>query len=185
MPLKPGGPATVPEVVIIGFGPAGQIAAQAFGGRPERVLVIDLNLEGVRKAREFGLDAHIGDATQTEVLEHARLRSARAVVITIPHHRAAISILEQVRRLAPDAHIVARSRYQRHSDDLTMAGAHVVIGDEEQIGDRLGRHLGEWLASHERREAGLKAEAPTASASDRLSIVEGHGEQSETPPTAR
>jgi CPA2 family monovalent cation:H+ antiporter-2 len=148
-----------PDVVIIGFGPAGQIAAQAFLGRGQRVLVIDLNRDGVKKAQELGLDGHVGDATQIDVLEHAKVDSAKAVVITVPHHRSAIRILEQVRRLAAHAHVVVRSRYQRHTEDFAMAGAHVVIGDEEQIGDSLGGHLRAWLASHDQPESGSTQDA--------------------------
>lgn len=151
---KRDGHAGAPDVVIIGFGPAGQIAARAFLGHPERVLVIDLNADGVKKAQELGLDGYVGDATQVDVLEHANLRSAKAVVITVPHHHPAVCILEQVRRLAAHAHVVVRSRYQRHANDFAVAGAHAVIGDEEQIGDSLGRHLREWLAAHDRSQTG-------------------------------
>jgi len=140
--------ATAPDVVIIGFGPAGRIAANTFVGGPERVLVIDLNQGGVRKARALGFEGHVGDATQFDVLEHAHVKGAKAVIITVPHHRSAVRMLEQVRRLAPRAHVVVRSRYQQHTEDFVMAGAHVVLGDEEQIGDSLGRHLRDWLESH-------------------------------------
>jgi len=137
------------DVVIIGFGPAGQIAARPFIGTPHRVLVLDLNSAGARRAQALGLDGRVGDASQLEVLEHARVESAKAVVITIPHHAAALRILQQVRRLAPHAHVVVRSRYQLHADDFAQAGAHLVIGDEEQVGDSLGRHLQDWLSSRQ------------------------------------
>lgn len=138
-----------PDVVIAGFGPAGQMAALVFVDRPERVLVIDLNRDGIRKAEELGFMGHVGDATQVDVLEHARVATARAVVITVPHHQSAIRILQHVRRLAPSAHCVVRSRYQRHTSNFIDAGAHAVFGDEEQIGLTLGGHLGEWLSAHE------------------------------------
>jgi len=138
-----------PDVVIIGFGPAGQVAAQAFADRPQRVLIMDLNREGVRKAQELGFQGHVGDMTQLDVLEHARVAAAKAVVITIPHHRSALTILEHVRRLAPGAHCVVRSRYQRHTNKFFMAGAHEVFGDEEQLGNSLGIHLKEWLNSQQ------------------------------------
>jgi CPA2 family monovalent cation:H+ antiporter-2 len=138
------GEANSPDVVIVGFGPAGQIAANVFVGQPERVLVIDLNKEGVQKARELGFDGHVGDATQFDVLSHIPISSAKAVVITVPHHGTAMRILEHVRSLAPHTHLVVRSRHQRESADLTKAGADTVIGDEEQVGDMLGRHLSEW-----------------------------------------
>lgn len=140
-------PPQAPDVVIIGFGPAGQIAAQAFNDRPERVLIIDLNRMGVQKAQELGFQGHIGDMTQLDVIEHADVAAAQVVVITIPHHRSALTMLEHVRRLAPKAHCVVRSRYQRHTNKFVMAGAHKVFGDEEQLGNSLGIYLKEWLNS--------------------------------------
>ncbi len=137
-----------PDVVIIGFGPAGQIAARPFVDRNKRVIVIELNRDGIRRAQQLGFQGEIGDATQNDVLEHARLSHAKAVVITVPHHGSAMTILEHVRQLAPHAHIAVRSRYQQHTDDFIAAGAHVVIGDEEQIGKGLASHLRRWLHAH-------------------------------------
>lgn len=136
-----------PDVVILGFGPAGQVASRAFVGGDLQVLVVDLNTDGVRRAHEMGLQAHVGNAMQFEVLEHAHIRSAKAVVITIPHHDSALRILECVRTIAPNAHTVIRSRYQRHTSLFITAGADTVIGDEEEAGASLGRHLSTWLAA--------------------------------------
>ena len=135
------------EVAIIGFGPAGQIAARPLVDKGVRVVVIDLNREGVRKAEQLGFAGQIGDATQSEVLEHAGLRECKAVVITVPHHKSAIMILEHVRKDAPLAHVIVRSRYALHTIDYTAAGAHAVAGDEEQVGETLASHLLSWLAT--------------------------------------
>lgn len=140
-----------PDVVIIGFGPAGEIASLPFVDREKRVVVVELNREGVRKAQQLGFDGHIGDATQTDVLEHAHLTQAKAVVITVPHHRSAMTILAHVRQHAPHAHVVVRSRYQLHVDELLKAGAHIVVGDEQEVGEALAKHLREWLVEHEKQ----------------------------------
>ena len=142
------------HVVIVGFGPAGQIAARAMTAAKINVVVIDLNQEGVKKAVELGFVGHVGDATQYEVLEHAHIRSAKAVIITVPHHRTALMVVSAVRGLAPSAHIIVRSRYQRDVNDLVLGGADIIFGDEEEIGSQLGRHLREWLAAQDRRAAG-------------------------------
>ncbi len=138
-----------PDVVIIGFGPAGQITAESFVERNCHVTVIDLNREGVRRAELLGFRGAVGDATQDDVLEHAHVAHAKAVVITVPHHHTAVLILEQVRQLAPHAHVIARSRYQMHTNDYIAAGAHAVIGDEEQVGESLANHLRQWLDANE------------------------------------
>ena len=134
-----------PEVAIIGFGPAGQIAARPLVDKGVRVVVIDLNREGVHKAEQLGFQGQVGDATQSEVLEHARLRECKAVVITVPHHRSAMTILSHVRKDAPQSHVIVRSRYELHTNDYTAAGAHAVAGDEEVVGESLANHLLSWL----------------------------------------
>ncbi|WP_182869432.1 cation:proton antiporter [Rhodopirellula sp. JC639] len=134
-----------PDVAIIGFGPAGQIAARPLVDKGLRVTIIELNQVGVRKAKQLGFHAEIGDATQSDVLEHARLNECKAIVITVPHHQSAMTILKHVRRNAPYVHTIVRSRYELHTDDFVSAGAHVVTGDEQQVGESLADHLNEWL----------------------------------------
>ena len=137
-------PAQLPQAVIIGFGPSGQLAASSLVDRGVRVGVIDLNAEGVRRARELGFMAEIGDATQAEVLKHAHVGHATAVVITVPHFQSALAILGMVRQEAPEARVYVRARYQMHADQFANAGADYVVGDELQVGERLASLLNEW-----------------------------------------
>lgn len=134
-----------PDVVIIGFGPAGQIAARPLVDKGMHTVVIDLNQRGIRKAEQLGFHGQVGDATQTDVLNHAHLRDCKAVVITVPDHKSALMILKHVRRDAPQAHVIVRSRYELHMCDFADSGAHVVTGDEQQVGESLAGHLQEWL----------------------------------------
>ncbi len=149
-----------PEVAFIGFGPAGQIAARPLIDKGVRVVVIDLNQDGIRKAQQLGFKGEIGDATQSEVLEHVRLNECKAVVITVPHHESSMTILEHVRKNAPHVHVIVRARYQLHTGDFMAAGAHAVAGDEEQVGESLAGHLSQWLNTQEKVSG--------ASASDEL-----------------
>lgn len=134
-----------PDVVIIGFGPAGQIAARSLLDKGLKTSVVELNQVGTRKAREMGFNAQLGDATQNEVLEHVRLKDSKAVIITVPHYESAMTILKHVRSRAPHVHVIVRSRYEINTDDFVSAGAHVVTGDEQQVGLSLAEHLNEWL----------------------------------------
>lgn len=138
-------PVPPPDVIIIGFGTAGQLAAQPFIDSTKQVVIIDLNHEQVRRAKQCGFRGEIGDATQYEVLEHARLAEAKVVVITIPHHRSAMTVLDNIRQQMPEIRVAVRSRYQIHTDDFLAAGAHVVVGDEERVGEGLALHLQKWL----------------------------------------
>ncbi|REK07155.1 MAG: sodium:proton exchanger [Planctomycetota bacterium] len=139
-------PEPAPEAILIGFGPAAQVAARALIEHNVRTTVIDLNQAGIRKARQLGFQGELGDATQSEVLEHARLHECKTAIITVPHYRSAMSILDSVRREAPHVHVIVRSRYQLHTADFAAAGAHAVCGDEEQVGESLADHIQSWLS---------------------------------------
>lgn len=134
-------------LVIIGFGPAGQRVAEEMlaretGGRAGcEMIVVDLNPDNLEVARRYGLIAQLGDATQTHILEHAGIHEARAVVITVPTTTIVRQLIHLVRQLAPGVPVFARCRYHIHHWLLTSAGAHFVIDEESQVGQRLADEL--------------------------------------------
>ena len=136
-----------PEIVIIGFGPAGQAVGRALVGSGRPVLVLDHNPAAKTAAEAMGLAGDIGDASNLDVLEHAHLHHVQLVVIAIPNRTSALAILKNFRTLAPTAHIVVRSRYQLHESDFRASGAHHVIGDEAEVGNRLSAHVLEQLST--------------------------------------
>jgi len=165
------------HIVIVGFGPAGQIAADAIGRANVNVVVVDLNAAGIRKASELGFEGHIGDATQREVLEHAHVPHAKAVIVTVPHHRTAVMVVAAVRELAPNAHVIARSRYQRDIYDLVISGADMIFGDEAEIGNELGRHLKDWLQTHGKTESQSIEPEPSEESPEKISGEQDAAEQ--------
>lgn len=132
---------TGPRYIIIGFGPAGEVVGQALERYADRVHVIDLNPAMLLRARQLGLAGHIGDATHADVLAHAGIDTASAVVVTIPDPAAASAVVALIRSIAPDAYIIARARYHRHFADLEEGGAHEVIDEERFVGARLAARL--------------------------------------------
>jgi len=143
----------MPEIAIIGFGPAGRRAASPLVDSSFCVLVIDLNHQSVREAKKLGFVGEIGDATQLDVLNHARLSACHVVVITIPHQHSALTILELVRQVAPQARVLVRSRYDAHMQAYLDAGAYFVCGDESSVGERLATSLTESLPDRSSLEA--------------------------------
>ncbi len=125
------------HVVIVGFGPAGQAVGRVLSGTGTPVLVLDLNPAARKPADSMSLLSQVGDATQLDVLEHAHVRTAKMVVITLPAHRPALTVLQHVRELAPHAQVIVRSRHQLHWSQFEAAGAHVIVGDEEEVGRSL------------------------------------------------
>lgn len=127
--------------IIIGYGPAGEAVARTVEHLGERVTVVDLNPNLIQEVARLGLNAHIGDATQADVLEHIGVKTAAAVVVTIPDATAARGIVELVRSLAPDVHVIARSRYHRFFMDIKDGGADEVVDEEQVVGHRLAASL--------------------------------------------
>ncbi len=125
------------EVLVIGFGPAGRGAVSALTDARDRVLVIDLSPSGIASAEALGYRAVVGDASSQEVLEHLHLEHVQIVVITLPSREDALAILNQIRTIAPDAINIVRSRHQIHMGEFLIAGADVVVGDEEEVSNAL------------------------------------------------
>jgi len=125
------------HVVLVGFGPAGRSVFETLKASGVAVVVLDLNPAGVLQARAEGAAAYVGDATRGDLLNHAKVYSARAVVITLPDHRAVVNTIRAVRSICPTVTVVARSRYDLYADELKQAGAHVVINEERSVGTML------------------------------------------------
>ena len=136
------------HIVIVGFGPAGQRVAETLMRRwKSLIVVVELNTKNSDVAKTYGLQTIIGDATRTEVLEHLRVESAGAVVITVPDPTTARKVVELVRSLAPDTAIIARARYHIHRWQLLLAGAHEVVDEEEEVGRRIALEVRRKLRS--------------------------------------
>lgn len=142
---KPAQRGATADIVIVGFGPAGQGVAHVLRGQAERVLVIDMNPRTIDLAREFGMRADVGDATQVDVLEHAHVEAAKLVVLTLPSPETSLTALRLIRDLAPHVPVIARTRYERHVGEFTACGATAVLGDEAEVGAALGRRVQEQL----------------------------------------
>ncbi len=130
------------RILILGFGPAGQrVAEELLTHHGARLTVIDLSWENVAIAQRYGLTSYVGDATQTDVLEHAGIHRANIVVLTIPSPSTTRHLIAHIRHLAPSAVLLVRSRYHIHRWELLRAGAHVVVDEEDQLGLRLAREV--------------------------------------------
>ena len=142
-----------PAIIVIGYGPAGQQVSEALQDNGLTAGIIELNPAIIQRSRDPNLHIHIGDATSADVLIHAGVPDARAVIVTVPDPRSARDITAAVRALAPQALLLVRSRFQRASRDLKDAGATTVVDEENTVG-RLLAH--EALSSLELgQDAGL------------------------------
>lgn len=129
------------HLVVVGYGPAGRAVVDAARDRGQPIIVLDLNPTSVIEARKLGIEAYVGDSTQPAILHLARLKSASALVITLPDHRLTTAVIVEAKSIVADLRIIARARYHRYFGLLEGAGATTVIDEETQVGRRMADYL--------------------------------------------
>jgi len=148
------------HLIVIGFGPAGQQVAELLLGEERLpIVVLDLRPGTLALAEAYGLPGRLGDAGRDEVLVSVGVHTARVVAVTVPDPHMARHIVQRVRAMAPDAQIFVRSRYHVHRWQLDVAGAHVVVDEEAEVGARMAREIrARCLGEEQGHEAQVKRE---------------------------
>ncbi|MGH8071994.1 MAG: cation:proton antiporter [Candidatus Entotheonellia bacterium] len=118
------------HVVLAGFGLNGRNVARALAAANIPYLVLEMNPETVRAERRKGTPIAYGDASQEAVLRHARIETARVVVVAISDAAATRRVVELARRLNPAAYLIARTRYSQEVRPLSVLGANEAIPEE-------------------------------------------------------
>nr|WP_321352718.1 cation:proton antiporter [uncultured Methanoregula sp.] len=120
------------HIVIVGYGMTGKSVALAaeLSGIP--FTAIDLDPEVVEREHVAGNRKNIifGDAVHREILEHAGIREARALVIVIPEENVVPGIIHLAREISPDLYIIVRTRHVSGVRGLLDVGADEVIPEE-------------------------------------------------------
>ena len=138
------GGAVVPHegdhVVIVGWGRVGGHIVDVLGRVGVPRLVVESDVGRAEELQKHGVPVLFGDAANSEVLDHAGLESARALVVTLPDEAAAALVVAGARRLAPALPIVARAATQGGVRHLVELGATDVIHPELEGGLQVVRH---------------------------------------------
>jgi CPA2 family monovalent cation:H+ antiporter-2 len=87
-----------------------------------------------------GIQTLFGDAANSEILSHAGLQRACALVVTVPDEVTAELVVAAAHDLAPDLPIVARAGTESGVERLAAHGARHVIHPELEGGLEIVRH---------------------------------------------
>ncbi len=118
------------HVVIAGAGRVGQYVAQVLTRLNLHFVAVELDQWRVDECKAASIPVIYGDATQFVVLEAAAIHHARLLLITTPAISVTQAVVEQVRRMAPNLHIVARAEGVEPMKILHELGVYEVVQPE-------------------------------------------------------
>ncbi len=123
---------TCGAAIVAGFGPVGRAVADKLEKRGVRVTIVELNPRTVEKQQGLGRKIIYGDVANPEVLERAGVRTADAVILTVPDEEAVLRACRFVRQAKPDVFIAARVNALSKALQAMQLGAdHTVV--EEMV----------------------------------------------------
>src|SRR6185369_10993060 len=141
------------HVIIVGYGVNGKNLARALKNLGIRYVVIETNPFTVKSERKKGKQILFGDASKQEVLDHAHIGKARAMVVAISDASASRRVASLARHLSPSLHIIVRTRYILEVEPLYKLGVNEVIPEEfETSVEILSRVLRNYLVPRDEIE---------------------------------
>lgn len=121
------------RAIVVGYGPVGQTVTELLLDNGIEPIVIELNLETVRRLRAFDVRAVYGDASRPDILAEAGITRARHLLLTAATGAAEAEIVRRARELNPAIRVVARTQYVHQVPAVRKAGATDVFADEGEV----------------------------------------------------
>lgn len=128
------------HAVICGYGRVGRIVAEALSRRQLPFVVISVDPRLVRRLREHGVHALLGNAANPVLLDLAGLARARVLVIAVPDAAESRQILDHARRVNPALDIVVRTHSWTERDLILDRGDAEVVMGELELALEMTRH---------------------------------------------
>ncbi|HVJ38099.1 MAG TPA: monovalent cation:proton antiporter-2 (CPA2) family protein [Stenotrophomonas sp.] len=137
--------AQTPQVLVAGMGRFGQIVARLLTAQRIPFVALEHNPETVEDLRRFGNQLYYGDPTRPELLRAAGADRIKVFVMAMDDPETNIKAVRLVRRLYPQAKVLARARNRQHAWKLMDLGAEPfreVLGSSLELSERMLVELG-------------------------------------------
>ncbi len=128
------------HVVIVGYGRIGKHLVDVLTSLEIPLLVIEADPDRIEELNARQIACLYGDAANSEVITHAGLKQARALVSTVPEEATAAMVVAAARDLNPGLPIVARAASLEGVDHLSQLGAHQIVHPELEGGLEMVQH---------------------------------------------
>jgi glutathione-regulated potassium-efflux system protein KefB len=115
------------QVLVIGFGRFGQVASQPLLARGFDVSIIEVDVEMIEAAANFGFKVYYGDGTRLDTLRASGAAEAQAVLVCVEKQETADRIVDLVRSEFPLVKLFVRAYDRGHAIDLIRTGVEYQI----------------------------------------------------------
>lgn len=129
------------HIIIVGFGINGRNVAKAAKIVDIPYIIIEMNIKTVLNEQKKGESIVYGDATNIHLLEQIGIRDAKLLVIVINDFKTTDHIIQIARKLNPNLHMIARTRYVAEVPQLYKSGANDVIPEEFETSIQIFRKI--------------------------------------------
>ena len=121
------------RAVVVGHGPVGGSVTRLLKENLIEPVVIELNLETVRRLSAEGINAVYGDARHRQTLVQAHIGEALTLILSSSDSSGISETIRMARQLNPSIQIIARTSYVREAASLRRAGADRVFSSEGEV----------------------------------------------------
>jgi CPA2 family monovalent cation:H+ antiporter-2 len=118
------------HTIIAGYGLNGKNLAKTLKATSIPYVVLEVNVDTIRKARDAGESIIYGDITRRDVLLRAGVDCAKVIVFAISDNAATQMAVRMAREINPSIFILIRTRYAAEVEELYKSGANQVIPEE-------------------------------------------------------
>lgn len=130
----------VDHVVVVGYGRIGKHLVDVLESVKIPILAIEADVERIDLLNQRHIPTLYGDAANSEVLTHAHLEKARAIVCTVPEDSSASMIVSAARDINPQLPVIVRAASVEGVTNLARLGAQHVVHPELEGGLELVHH---------------------------------------------
>ena len=128
------------RIIVVGYGPVGRQLSGILRDNNLDVVVVEMNIDTVRRVSALGEKIIYGDATQREVLIHAGAEEAKSLIIS-SSSAPSPEIVEVARSINPDMRILVHTTYLSVAETLKSEGASAVFSGEREVAVAMTEYL--------------------------------------------
>ena len=128
------------RVIVVGYGPCGEITSDILRRNNIDVVVIEMNVDTVTRLHREGIPVIHGDARLRALLQSAGVEAAEAIVISVTS-APADEIAEAARSINPGIGVIAATHFIRNAQLMRSKGARAIFSGEEELALSMGGYL--------------------------------------------